>query len=187
VRVAAVVLAAGGGSRFDGESHKLLTPFRGRPLVSWAIEAAVAARLDATAVVQGAVDLPTDHVPGIVVLENRQWHDGQASSLGTALTWAGAHDVDAVVVGLGDQPLVTSDAWRTIGRAEADTAIVVATYDGRRGHPVRLSRSVWPLLPLEGDTGARALVAERPDLVTEIPCDGRAIDIDTVEDLARWS
>ena len=183
---AAVVLAAGGGSRFSGQGPKLLADLRGEPLVSWAVGAAVAAGLDETVVVAGAVDL-TDVVPeGVTLVVNHAWAEGQATSLRTAVDWARRQGHDAIVVGLGDQPLVPAEAWRAVAQVVGGP-IVTATFSGRRCPPVRLDRAVWDLLPAGGDEGARVLMAARPHLVTEVACPGEAVDVDTVEDLARWS
>jgi molybdenum cofactor cytidylyltransferase len=169
--VAAVVLAAGGGSRFAGPSHKLLAPRSGQPLVRWAVEAALEAGTGPVWVVTGAVDLSGVVPAEVELLANPRWAEGQATSL---------H-----VVGLGDQPLIPASAWRAV--AALDAPIVVATYDGRRRNPVRLRRDVWALVERVGDQGARGLIRGRPDLVSEVACEGSAADIDTVEDLFRWS
>ncbi len=179
----AAVLAAGDGSRFGGP--KLLAPFRGRPLVAWAIAAAVDADLDETVVVTGGQDL-TEVVPcGVRALPNPRWAEGQATSLQVAVGWADRHGHDALVVGLGDSPLVVADAWRAVAASTAPLAM--ADYGGRRRPPVRLARAVWALLPEAGDEGARALVRDRPDLVTAVPCAGDPLDVDTEGDLERWS
>jgi molybdenum cofactor cytidylyltransferase len=180
VTTAAVVLAAGGGSRFGDDGHKLLAPFRGRPLIAWVLEAASV--LDELLVVTGAVDVPLP--PGAREVRNPRWAEGQATSLAAGLAAAAGHA--AVVVGLGDQPLVPAEAWRRVGAATS-TPIAVATYAGQRRNPVRLAAEVWPLVPTEGDEGARSLLRSRPDLVTEVACPGNPADIDTQEDLRTWS
>jgi CTP:molybdopterin cytidylyltransferase MocA len=187
VDVVAVLLAAGGGSRFVSASHKLLAELDGVAVYRRAVDAVVAANVGPVVVVTGAaeVELP----PGVLRVHNDQWVRGQAGSLAAGIAAAtGARDVDAVVVGLADQPFVTPDAWRTVASAPTRRPIVVATYDGVRGpNPVRLHRSVWPALPVTGDEGARRLIGENPQLVCEVPCSGSAADIDTLEDLKRWT
>jgi CTP:molybdopterin cytidylyltransferase MocA len=184
--VLAVVLAAGGGSRFAGSGHKLLAERDGRTVVEHAVDAAREA-LGEVLIVTGAARLPdaVTTAPGVRLIHNPGWADGQATSLATAITFATADDtIDAVVVGLGDQPDIPADAWRRVASSAAPIAI--ATYDGRRRNPVRLHRSVWPLLPTTGDEGARALTRLRAELVEEVPCSGSPDDIDTLEDVLRW-
>ncbi|MDH3704848.1 MAG: nucleotidyltransferase family protein [Acidimicrobiia bacterium] len=183
---AGVVLAAGAGERFAGSAPKLRTPFRGRPLSTWAIEAARAASaLSEVIVVTGAVDL-SDLVPAdVTVVENPAWRSGQASSLqvGVAAARTAGHDV--VVVGLADSPLVPAAAWDAVARTDGD--IVTATFDGRRRPPTRLAAAVWSDLPADGDEGARVLFRTWPQRVREVACEGEPIDIDTLEDLAQWN
>jgi len=184
--VLAVVLAAGGGSRFAGSGHKLLVERGGRTVVEHAIAAAHEALGDVL-VVTGAAPLPeaVRAMPGARLVHNPNWADGQATSLAVAIEAATKLPaIDALVVGLGDQPDISPAAWRAVAASTAPIAI--ATYDGRRRNPVLLHRSVWPLLPATGDEGARAVTRLRPDLVEEVPCTGSPDDIDTLEDVLRW-
>lgn len=186
-----ILLAAGGGSRFVGDDHKLLASLRGRRVIDWSLSSLLGSHLgsrpDRLIVVSGAVDLglAPDVARRFIDVPNPLWSDGQATSLRAGLDEAVARGADSVVVGLGDQPFVDSSAWDLV--AAASEPIAIATYQGKRGNPVRLHSSVWALLPDKGDYGARNLIALRPDLVGEVACSGSAADIDTMKDLQRWN
>jgi molybdenum cofactor cytidylyltransferase len=179
-----VVLAAGAGRRFAAGHHKLHSDIGGRPLFRVAVDAAVEAGAGTVFVVTGAVAL--DLPDSVVEVPNPQWDGGIATSLQAGIGAARAAGCDAVVVGLADQPGVRPEAWRAVAAATG-TPLAVATYDGVRGNPVRIAAELWPELPTSGDEGARVLLRRCPELVSEVRCPGSPDDVDTVEDLRRWS
>ena len=186
-RILAVVLAAGGSSRFAGGA-KQLAPIDGRPMVDRAVAAAVeAGGFVEVIVVAGAVELASSLTSPVRVLRNDRWAEGQATSLAVAIAEARRLGVDAVVVGLADQPGITAADWRMVADAQGPHPIVVATHAGLRGNPVRLDASIWDELPSTGDAGARVVMARRPDLVGEVACPGDPRDVDTREDLEPWN
>jgi Uncharacterized MobA-related protein len=187
VTTSAVLLAAGGGTRFAGPTHKLLAMLNGRPVFRQALDHVLEAGFDRIIVVTGAAGLDILE-PSVTVVDNPRWQQGQAGSLQLALAEAARHGDEFVVVGLADQPFIPSTAWRAIAAAESTAPIVVATYGGARGpSPVRLHRSAWPQLPTDGDEGARSLMRLHPEWVDELACEGSAADIDTLEDLGQWT
>ena len=183
----AALLAAGGGTRFVGATHKLLATLDGRPVFRRALDHVVAAGLDHVVVVTGAVDLGIDDT-GVTIVHNEHWEQGQAGSLQLAIRAAEADDSEFIVVGLADQPFIPASAWRDVATSDSAAPILVATFNAVRGpNPVRLHRSVWPLLPTAGDEGARSLMRLHPDWIDEVACEGSAADIDTLEDLGQWT
>jgi CTP:molybdopterin cytidylyltransferase MocA len=194
--VTAIVLAGGAGSRFRDVGHKLtaqLPPRTPRPAESVArrsVAVAVEADVGPVVVVTGRLtdaDIGLDDIE-VEIAHNAAWASGQMTSVRTGLGAAERNGSAIAVVGLADQPGIHPSAWRAVVDAVAggSTPIAVATYGGRRGNPVALHRSVWDLLPVGGDEGARSLMQLHPELVREVPCTGSPHDIDTAEDLRRW-
>lgn len=179
--VPVAVLAAGRATRFGG--GKLEALLGGRPLLSYALEAAAACPASAHLLVVGPQPPLAGEVPdGFVVLSNPEPARGLASSLACAVDWGAHHGAEALVVGLGDQPGIPTEAWRLV-HAAATAGVAVATYGGRRANPVKVAAGVFGLLPTVGDVGARAIF-DRVMLV-EVPCPGDPFDVDTRDDLAE--
>ena len=174
----AVILAAGAGSRFNGPEHKLKSKLNKKPLLWWAATHALAAGFVEVLVIEGSIPV-TGLVPDAVsIVHNHDWADGQSRSLQVAVHYADLSGYDTLVIGLADQPFVTPEAWRLV--SSSPSPIAVAKFDKQATPPVRLHSDVWGLLPLDGDEGARQLLRSRPELVTEVPCPGSAVDVDTV-------
>ena len=107
----AVILAAGAGSRFNGQHHKLETKLKGKPLVWWATQHAIDAGFAEVLVVEGSVPVQNLVPDSASIIRNDDWEDGQARSLHVAVHYAGMFGYDCVVVGLGDQPFAPPEAW----------------------------------------------------------------------------
>ncbi len=184
----AILLAAGGGTRFGGNGHKLTALISQRPVCSWSLKHLLEAKFENVVVVTGAVELHSaleiEDVRGsdnVQIVYNPLWQSGLASSLQCGINVARELGAQAVVVGLADQPAIPATAWLQV--AASNSPLAVATYDGVRGNPVRLHAELWQLLPETGDDGARMLFKSHRDLIEEIPCLGSAHDVDTIADL----
>lgn len=182
--VAAIILAAGASSRM-GQPKQVL-PWGGEPLVRVAVRAALAAPVAPVLVVTGnahdAVAAALADLP-VQIVHNAAFAEGQSTSLRAGVLALPA-DVGAVVVLLGDQPFVGAEivaalvaAWQHSG-----APIVQPSYGGQRGNPVLFDRRLFDeLLAVQGDQGARGVVAAHRNEIHVVPFDDERplIDIDT--------
>jgi molybdenum cofactor cytidylyltransferase len=188
-RIAALVLAAGLSSRMG--SNKLLQEWRGKPLLRWAVEAALASDASPVIVVTGneAAKVETA-LKGLDVrfVHNSDFRSGLASSLKTGIA-AVPDSADGAIVLLGDMPEINASVIDRMIAAFSPAdgrAICIAIHERRRGNPVLWSRAFFPeIATLSGDEGARRLLAQHEELVCEIDADSGVLrDIDTPEALA---
>jgi molybdenum cofactor cytidylyltransferase len=188
--ISGLVLGAGAASRFGGP--KQLLPYRGSTLLGWVIKQAQQARgLDEVIIVLGrAADEIRERVVfgNAKVVENPVFGEGCASSYRAGIEALDPRS-DAIMIILGDQPGVdpetidrVADAWR-----QGDGQIAIASYRGRKGHPMLFAKPLFTQLAgLHGDKAAWKLVDANPDLVRIIPLDRPfPEDIDTPEDFVR--
>jgi molybdenum cofactor cytidylyltransferase len=189
-RIAAIVLAAGRSTRM-GAANKLLAEIGGKPLVRIAAEEALASRADPVIVVTGH---QRERVEGalkglkITFAHNADFAQGLSTSLKAGIAVVPA-DVDAAIVCLGDMPQVRAPLIDKLIAAfdpECGALIVVPSVKGKRGNPVVWSRRFFlDLAGLDGDIGARHLIANYPEAVIEVPVTDPAVfvDVDTPDAL----
>ena len=194
---AAVILAAGAGSRFGG--GKIRAPLDGRPLLAHVLAAVREAGVGRVVVVLGRdaaavlsavrADEPAA-LDRVLVAMNPQPERGLATSLAIGFGPATAAPAPAgVLVVLGDQPRVRAGVLRALcdAVAPASSVAVVPQYEADAApNPVLLLPAGWPLVArLTGDRGLGPLLAANPDTVFRVPVRGANPDVDTPADLAR--
>ena len=96
----------------------------------------------------------------------------------------------AALIILGDQPFIRSQTMDQVIRAyRRDQAqIVIPSFQGSRGNPVLLDRSVFSeVMALEGDIGCRAIFGNHLEGIAkvEVENEGILLDIDDPDDYER--
>jgi molybdenum cofactor cytidylyltransferase len=189
-KVAAVILAAGRSTRMGGP-NKLLAELGGRTLVRIVAEQALASKASEVIVVTGHQAVEVEKSLGglnVRFVRNADFADGLASSVKTGIS-AVSDAADAAVVCLGDMPLVDAHLIDRLIEAFAPDRgglIALPVSEGRRGNPVLWSRRFFKeLMTLDGDIGARHLIAKHGEAVAEVPVEGHGafLDIDTPQAL----
>lgn len=183
--VGVIMLAAGESSRLG--RPKQLLPYKGKTLLQYSLEQAVASNAKKVVVVLGAnaevLQKGISNYP-IHTAINERWQEGMASSIRTGIKIITEITpyINGVILAVCDQPFMTTALLNTLIEAHHTTGkgIVTCSYDNTFGPPVFFHHSFFPeLLQLKGDVGARSIVKQHTVNVEAIPFPEGTLDIDT--------
>jgi molybdenum cofactor cytidylyltransferase len=192
-----IVLAAGQGSRFAGDGHKLAQPILDsspqalddrESLLATTLHHAIESRLPVVVVTTAALaPIAYEQIAArdVVVIPAAAPIRGRGMGDSIAAGVAVRPDASGWLILPADMPRVRASTIQAVADALQQHAVAYAQYQGRRGHPVGFAAELYSeLAALTGDEGARRLVARYPAQAVEVDDPGVLIDIDTVEDLA---
>lgn len=181
-----VILAAGEASRFG--SPKQLAEWRGRPLVRFVAEEALAACAEVVVVIGAHAPLVRDVLAGLAcrIVENPHWQRGPGSSLKAALETA---TPDAVLVTLVDLPQVTREHFSRL--LKTDGPLVASRWTESFGAPALFRGAfIAALKRIDDRAGAKSVLQANLSQVTFVDCPEAALDVDeraTLESLREQS
>ena len=188
MNTSAIILAAGPSSRM-GQSKQMLD-IDGEKLLVKTIRTILNAGVSSVVVVLGSdekkhrdliKDLPVD------IILNPNWANGMGSSIKTGLQYLTTKNpsLQGVIVSVCDQPLVSTQNISNLIRRYEETGkpIIASRYLKIRGVPVLFDKTYFPkLMALPDDQGAKKIIQQNPEDVSEVDFPGGEIDLDTMED-----
>ncbi len=185
-----MILAAGESRRMG--TPKLLLPFKGKTMIETLVHEVLRSKSDKTMVVLGAEKEKIERIISplpVAIVVNTRYEEGMLSSIQSGFE-ALPDEVDAVLVCLGDQPLIPFFVLDKLIEAYKDTkkGIILPIYKKSRGHPILIDLKYKnEIKRISPDIGLRALVHDHPQDVMEVVVDAPQIlkDIDKPEDYMR--
>ena len=187
--IAAIVLAAGLGTRMRQAPKMLLPLGDGKTLLRHSVENVLTLQPAETIVVVRP-DLPEleSSLAGLPMryVANPRYMEGMGTSLAAGVLALGP-EIEAALVVLGDEPYVSGRIFERLVEAflRERMPVTIPRYGEQLGPPTIFSRRLFPLLAkLEGDTGGRQLVKQHPEFACVVPfaAEERPADVDTPED-----
>ncbi len=125
------------------------------------------------------------------VVVNKDWKNGQLSSIITGLNAVGKTKCDGIIILPVDHPLITVSLIRELVRnyQESKKKLIIPTYHKRRGHPIIISNDlITELKAASAENGMRSVVHAHEDDICEVVTEeeGVLINIDTPDDYKRY-
>lgn len=181
-RTVLILLAAGRSQRF-GDLDKLTQDFLGQPLAFHVVTALEAVPFHDRIVVQHGTQLDFT-ARGFRTIHNDRPEIGMSNSVRLGVETARATGAEAVLIVLADMPRVTAaHVLRLLDSAHGPDAVVASSDGVKPCPPAVFGVSRFDsLLSLEGDKGARALIADSQHVIASAH---ELVDIDRPEDLVR--
>ena len=184
MKTAALILAAGAGTRFG--STKQLVNINHKPMLQWVIHSVNEICPEATFTVIGsaASDL-RDQITDTCFIENKQWSAGLGGSIALGVSHL-KDDFERIFILLADQPRVRAHHLQQLIAGYDDRHIVCSRYGDSLGVPAIFGRKHFSALTeLKDDTGAKAMLTQLQPPPPSIDLEDAHEDIDTVDDMQR--
>lgn len=191
-KIGAIILAAGLSKRMG--KPKLLLPFNEVPIIHYPVSLAVENQLNPIVIICGKymdnIKNTLCHFDGKVkFIYNEYYETGMSTSLKLGINTV-KDQVDAVLVFLGDQPLVPNEVIQKIlqeyqTNKEKGICIIRPRFGDQQGHPILFDRSVFHQFQhLHGDVGGKEIIeANKKHMkIIDFSNDNWGIDIDTPEE-----
>ncbi len=187
-----ILLAAGSSSRM-GQSKQLIK-IGDESLIVQTTKHAIQSGMR-TIVVLGANEM--EHRIAIEklsadIIKNTDWKTGMGSSLKAGLKYILENDpdVEAIIVAVCDQPLLTSHHLVKLKDLHQSSrkSIVASYYSGTEGVPTLFHKILFTeILNLSDDQGAKKIIQRHPDETITVQFPEGATDLDTPEDLIKFT